>query len=290
MVNTTLRQQTRSETARPLPDFVVIGAMRAGTTLLHELLAAQAGFSLPKMKETDFFVREKPSAETSYARFFDLAADRCGEISPNYSKRDVFAGVPEQVRAANPDARLIYIVRDPVARAISQYTHSLLSGQEMPAPHDLLDSQRGEHIINTSRYSWQLAAWLEHFQVEQILVLDFDELTCNPAQSLGRLNAHLDLPARPMSVVAVQSNSSGQVARVPDWWLKLRDTGLGQRLRAMAPRGLAGRAKALASRGQAQQTLPEIPEAVRNRIADRLRDDAAAFRALTGMAFADWSV
>ena len=75
MVKNVLMNQPETAASRALPDFMVIGAMRAGTTLLHELLAAQSAVSLPRMKETDFFVREKHSAQQDYARYFDLSSD-----------------------------------------------------------------------------------------------------------------------------------------------------------------------------------------------------------------------
>ena len=88
-----------------VPDFVVIGSMRAGTTMTHELLSGIKGLCLARMKETDFFIpsRNFKRGEKWYMRQFDEPHALCGEVSPNYTKRDVFPGVAESLHKANPE-------------------------------------------------------------------------------------------------------------------------------------------------------------------------------------------
>src|SRR5687768_751449 len=115
-----------------LPTFVIIGAMKCGTTSLHYYLAEHPDVCMSEVKETNFFV-----AELNYARglpwyesLFPRRAAACGEASPVYAATWRFAGIPERMHAVLPRARLIYIVRDPVERMVSQYKHTFARGEE----------------------------------------------------------------------------------------------------------------------------------------------------------------
>ena len=278
--------------ARPLPDFAVIGAMRAGTTSLQKMLSAQSGICLPGMKETDFFIASKNHSRGTgwYQSRFDNRAAMCGDISPNYAKRDVFPEAPALLHAANPAARLIYIVRDPVARALSQYNHAWLTGSEMPDPAALLDSEAGEHIINTSRYHWQVQPWLDLFSEDQLLIVDFDDLVGQTEQTLSCIGRFLDIDLR--GEQAERSNSSAELGRMPAWWMDLRESALGAQLRAILPGNVAGKIKSLAAgaAGSEQRTPPLFPEPVINALREVLAADAAALRRDTGLPFQTWSV
>ena len=100
------------------PDFIIIGAMRAGTTALADLLSRHPEIGMSRLKETDYFIAEKNFSRGPvwYQSLFPMDRPIRGEASPNYAKSDVFAGVPQRIHAARPDVRLIYIVRDPVER------------------------------------------------------------------------------------------------------------------------------------------------------------------------------
>jgi len=278
--------------ARPLPDFAVIGAMRAGTTTLQKILATQQGVCLPGMKETDYFIASKNhhrGAGWYRGRFEDPQA-LCGDISPNYAKRDIFPEAPSLLHETNPAARLIYIVRDPVTRALSQYNHAWLTGSDMPEPTALLDSEEGEHIINTSRYHWQLQPWLKLFPEEQILIVDFDELTRKSQTSLPAIGRFLDVELQASTLE--QSNSSAELGRMPNWWMGMRESAFGSQLRAMLPGGLAGKIKSLAAgSGQSEgRKPPAFPEPAIDALREVLAADAAALRRDTGLAFESWSV
>ncbi len=292
MVNRPLRQKISTQTGRPLPNFAVIGAMRAATTMVHELLASVDEFSLPRMKETDFFVREEniDSGRKCYGDYFDKSARFCGEVAPNYTKRDIFPDVAARLHRTNPDARLIYIVRNPVARAISHYRHSFLMGQEMPAPADLVKSSKGQHIIATSKYAFQLEPWRAFFDIDQLLVVDFDLLITDTPTELRKISAHIGLPEAQILCRAGPRNSMGDVASMPGWWPQLRKSIVGRGLRTLLPRGVARRTKGLVSGRGPAKVPPAFPAAVVTEIEESLRDDIAAFRNVTGLQFSRWSI
>ena len=161
-----------------LPDFIVIGAMRAGTTTLYHHLRNHPDIGMSRMKETDFFVTAMnyPLGFDWYHRQFTPGYPVHGEVSPNYAKHDLWKGVPELIKQAAPEVRLIFLARDPVDRFVSHYLHSWHVGHTDVRPEHLLESGNGQHMLETSRYAAQLRTYLDHFPRNRILILDFDEL------------------------------------------------------------------------------------------------------------------
>lgn len=271
------------------PDLIVIGAMRAGTTSLHNWLMQCSGVSLPKMKETDFFIEGK-----NWSRGFDWyrglfdTSKVTAEISPNYSKRDVFPGVPEKVALANPHTRLVYVVRDPVDRAVSQYQHSWLA-DGMPDPEDLPDTHDEDHILASSRYAYQMEAWLEHFPPDSLLLIDFADLVEFPLETLQAVAGHAGFEPPQMLPENPTLNSSAELRRMPAWWQTFRESRIGTQLRSVAPGQLVRAARNAI--GAPQRTgPPKIPNDLRERFAEILSEDASEFRKLTGRDFSNWHV
>lgn len=272
------------------PDLVVIGAMRAGTTSLHNWLVRCSGVSLPKMKETDFFIEGKNWSRgfNWYQSLFSQYGEVTAEVSPNYSKRDVFKGVPERLAAANPNTRIVYLVRDPVARAISHYRHSWLASR-LSSPEDLPGSRDEAHILASSRYAYQIEPWLKHFPASAVLVVEFDELVKSPLRVLRAVARHAGFEppeALPNNTVL---NSSTELRRMPPWWQVLRESRVGTQLRSMAP-GQVVRLARKAAAAPADSAPPPLPDDMKARFAEKLAPDAQRFRKITGRDFAAWSV
>ena len=190
-----------SNTVRPmprdgllLPDFIVIGAMKSGTTTIYRHLRDHPGIDMSRDKETDFFVAEKnwPKGLRWYSRQFSHPRRKRGEVSPNYAKCRDFPGVPARIAALCPRVRLIYIVRDPVARAVSQFRHGFIQGVfGAEVLREIGNSHEYAHIIDTSHYARQLDSYLAHFPQDAILILDFDDLITEPDKVMGRVAAHI---------------------------------------------------------------------------------------------------
>ncbi|HUR51573.1 MAG TPA: sulfotransferase domain-containing protein [Mycobacteriales bacterium] len=174
-------------------DFVVIGAMKAMTTSLLGTLGSHPGIATSRHKETSFFV-----AETGWWRGRDWYLSEFahaepgqlrGEASPQYTFFPVFAGVPERMAACAPDVRLVYLVREPVARAVSQWRHASARGEEQrPMAEALLVDARYQ---GPSRYWLQLVQYFRCFSEEQLLVVDADRLRREPADVLREVVAHI---------------------------------------------------------------------------------------------------
>ncbi|MEM8635918.1 MAG: sulfotransferase domain-containing protein [Pseudomonadota bacterium] len=275
-----------------IPDFVVIGAMRAGTTTLHELLKDTGCVSLSNMKEIDYFMTADRFArgDAWFRKRFKSYDAPVGDISPNYAKRDVFPGVAERIHRTNPHAKLVYIVRDPVDRAISQYRIAKLSHQNLRPDETFLDHDQGQHIIRTSQYAYQLEPYLEYWSLDDILLLDFNDLWENPTLILNQIFDKIGLDPLREAVSPIHSNATTDVGRLPKWWLSLRKTKLGETIRSATPRPLAARLKNTLSASRVSAAEHKPNNQFSDLIASALASDTEIFRRLTGRRFKNWSV
>lgn len=189
---------------RPLPDFLVLGAQKAGTTALYAYLRWHPGITGPSWKEVSFFDRHWWRGEAWYRGQFPLRPGErlVGEASPSYLFHPL---APERARSLVPDAKLIVLLRNPVDRAYSHYQHEVALGREPLSFEDALAAEeertRGEverlvsdprafsrawwdhTYVARGRYAEQLERWLEAFPREQLLVVATEELGERPAET-----------------------------------------------------------------------------------------------------------
>jgi hypothetical protein len=204
---------------RPLPDFLVLGAQKAGTTALYEYLRRHPQITGPSWKEVSFFDRHWARGASWYrGNFPNLARTRgkiVGEASPSYVFHPL---APQRVQELVPDARLVVLVRNPVDRALSHYNHEIALGREPLSFEDALDAEderlRGEgermaadpryfsrewwsHTYKArGRYAEQLERWFAVFPREQLLVLSSDELGSEPARAHTQVLEFLGAPSQ----------------------------------------------------------------------------------------------
>lgn len=197
---------------RPLPDFLVLGAQKAGTTALYAYLRWHPGITGPSWKEVSFFDRHWWRGEQWYRGHFPLRARGrlVGEASPSYLFHPL---APERVRAVVPRARLVALLRDPVARAYSHYQHEVALGREPLSFEDALAAEeertRGEveRLVADPRafsrawwdhtyvarglYAEQLERWYAVFDRSQLLVVRTEDLAERPAETYAEILAFL---------------------------------------------------------------------------------------------------
>jgi hypothetical protein len=194
----------------PLPTLLVIGAMKCGTTALHRYLDAHPDISMASDKEVNFFVGPEtpPSPDPCtwwrtgqwhrgldwYASLFDPHKPVRGESSPAYTSPDQVEAV-DRIASTLPDARLVYLVRDPVSRAASQHAHHRRDGAERrPLAEALLDP--GSQYVARSRYHERLAPYLARFPREQIHVVVQERLLDRRRAELVRVFEHVGADPR----------------------------------------------------------------------------------------------
>lgn len=207
-----------------LPDFIVIGAMKSGTTSLFEWLNIQPEFSLPALKEPNFFSDDpvwQKGPEWYGSLFAGAPADHLvGEASVRYTSPYLCEVAAQRMAATVPRVRLIYIVRHPLDRLRSHYRHwvSLLRKEESLA--EALNKP-GNEFVGRSLYFRCVAPYLEAFSREQLCIVRFEDLLHEPRPAWSTILAHLGLSYRPAP--GVPFNVSAQIPRYPVWlrrWLR----------------------------------------------------------------------
>ncbi|MCR6673604.1 sulfotransferase [Devosia ginsengisoli] len=190
-----------------VPDFLIIGAMKAGTTTLYRDLAAHPELFLPEEKEPECLVRHGNDARAvarDYKSLFAAAgSDRLkGEASTAYAKRPDHEGVAEMARrVCGPLLKVIYITRDPIERIISQYRHEFGLGEVV----EDIDTAvlKYARYVNYSRYDWQLEPWLQIFGGSQVLVVPFETYVANRTEIARQICTFLG--ANPASLPEIDS-------------------------------------------------------------------------------------
>jgi hypothetical protein len=269
-----------------LPTFVVIGAMKAGTVSLRHYLDEHPDVFITgggTFGEPNFFIAEDnwPRGRGWYESLFDGAgrAAAIGECSPSYTMAPAFRGVPKRMAQVVPEARLVYVVRDPITRMQSMYMHQVSAGRERRrAEVALLD----DRYLGPSLYGFQLAAFLDHFDRNQVLVIASEELRDRPREALSAVFDHLavdpaaaDLDKRHHDHRSIDK----PVPRLHDLtWLPRSQVKLQPRWR---PDQRAGLARLLTTR-RARVGDSAIPRELRGRLAERLADDLRRFEHLLG--------
>jgi hypothetical protein len=231
--------RAQSGRLRVLPDFLIIGAEKCGTTALYNALAAHPDVHKARRKEPHFFDYHYARGETWYRAWFPFVWVRAlgrrrrgrfltGEASPDYIFHPHAAA---RARRLLPDAKLIAILRDPVERAFSHYQQQVRKGRDPlsfeeaiarePERVDdgLARMQRDETLALESvtrfsylargRYAEQLERWLACYPRERLLVLRSEDLAAEPSASLRRALAFLGLDAGPGDALRVERRNVG---------------------------------------------------------------------------------
>jgi len=193
-----------------LPNFLIIGAQKAGTSWLHQKLRLHPEIFLPPVKDqAHFYWDEGPHASTleQYSTGFDpaLECQAVGEATAAYfwtgsgSQWDVkprghCANVPKRVLdTLGRDTRLILSLRDPVDRAVSAYLHHIANGDLDPGV-SLLDTGDFVGLIDMGFYAAHLQNWLRYFPLRQIHVLIYErDVVQHARDTLPRVFDFLDV-------------------------------------------------------------------------------------------------
>jgi hypothetical protein len=271
-----------------LPNFLIIGAMKAGTTSLYHYLRDHPQVFMPSLKEPLFFSRNWDKGLGWYESLFEEAKEAIavGEASPGYTKYPHVPGVPARIAKLLPDVRLIYLVRDPVDRMVSQYEHRAKGGNArgLSLEEALLND---EAYCNVSSYAMQIDQYLEYFRPDQLLVLKSEDLKTDRIRTLRRVHEFLGVDGswQPPHMWREFHTSSAHRRPVDHLVRKLPAY---RSLASVTPLPLKRLKYRLTTRKAAP--APQLSDRVRRELEDRLRDDVKRLRDYMGEDLDEWGM
>lgn len=201
------------------PDFIIIGAMKCATTTLAQQLVAQSNIFISEPKEPNFFSNDEFYLKGIqwYQNLFASAQrnELCGEASTHYTKLPTYPHTVERLHKYCPNAKLIYIMRHPIERLISQYIHQWTE-REIFADINSAIYQHPE-LIAYSHYSMQLKPYLESFGYQQILPIFFERFCTYPQEQLERVCRFIGYPYQPNWIEDIDQHTSSERLRENAW-------------------------------------------------------------------------
>jgi hypothetical protein len=274
-----------------LPNFLVIGAMKAGTSSLHHYLRGHPQIFMSQTKELNFFTKERNSnrgLEWYESHFADAdGALAIGETSPSYSKYPEYGPVPELIAKVLPDVRLIYLIRHPVERMRSHYIHWVLKGTENePIERALLIDPR---YLSSSLYALQIEQYLKHFNREQLLIITSESLRNDRPRTMGRVYEFLGVdPSAP------DTEPNEEFHRSAEKWDNRR---LARRMRRTRVYEFAARAAPESMKKSYRRVVQridpvraEVSHELRSRLDEMLKEDVRRLRSYMEADFDGWGI
>jgi hypothetical protein len=271
-----------------LPNFLVIGAAKGGTTSLYQYLRQHPDIYMSPMKEPNYYTDEDQIFESDsvrsrsdYERLFDGRKDEraVGEASPRYLNAITGIG---GIHADLPGVRLIATLRQPADRGYSSYLMRFTNGRERRPAEEVL--QPGNYLFEAGRYHSKLRRYLNTFPRDQIKIILFDDLIARPQAIVRSLYSFLGvdpdfavdtsirfnttLSPRFVRLTRLFNATAKAVVRIAPW---ASGTGLGTPLR----------------RPLLRKPDP-IPTALRRRLTDQYRDDIIATGELIERDLSHW--
>ncbi|ACK70383.1 sulfotransferase [Gloeothece citriformis PCC 7424] len=172
-----------------LPNFLIIGAAKSGTTTLNKYLLRHPQVYMSSIKEPQFFAVDEIYAKGLdwYSSLFNEAKPDqvCGEASTDYTKFPLYPETASRIAKTLPDIKMIYIMRNPVDRAYAYYMHR---GRKLGYKETFEERINETGIyINPSYYMMQIEQYLQFFPKESFLFLLMDDFLKEPAKVLRQI-------------------------------------------------------------------------------------------------------
>ena len=205
---------------------LIIGSMKCGTTSLFSYLAQHPEVSACTTKEPNFFANDLNwSKGFDYYKSlwnWDSSAHKIAlEASTAYTRIPKFPNAAERIAQTQADFKFIYLVRNPIERIESHYTHGKQS--RWKTAKKPLDRGIHEELINVSRYAKQLDEYHQRFSSDRILLINFEDLKQKPSSTMKKVTDFLDIdPSFEFQNLSQVYNSTGERSIYPRWtdWIE----------------------------------------------------------------------
>ncbi|MGB3510072.1 MAG: sulfotransferase domain-containing protein [Microcoleaceae cyanobacterium] len=262
-----------------LPDFLIIGAAKSGTTTLYKYLCLHPQIYMSTPKEPQFFDENYAKGVEWYSSLFTNAKQDqvCGEATTSYTHQTHLFPIPERIFSLLPKVKLIYIMRHPVDRAYSQYVQQLKLAQarqrhmkdasfKVPETFEEL-LKRGNSVVDAndymqrinvlapSMYMDRIEEYLKFFPKESFMFLLFEDFIQNPKDILHRICKFINVDDR-IDLTSNDKLAANKAEDHQEWYIRSRIT---KPLRSIPAIGKVAALLPQELRDTAYQILQKLP-------------------------------
>ena len=272
---------------------LILGAKKCATSSLHYYLRFHPQILMSQRKELDFFAQEFNWSKgvAWYTSQFTGVAKIYGEASPSYTHHPFLAGVPKRMASLVPEAQLIYLVRDPIERVVSDYIHEVSENREDRTFTEAVTDFHNNRYLTRSLYYMQLEQYLQYFSRSQILVLANEELYAERQQTLEKVFRFLAVDAafssEKFNQLRHRSNDKRRKTALGLWVARLPIKKL---LSHLPPDRQWSYERRILLPFSRETKRPQVDPEVRCRLIAHFQDDSGRLQEYVGRKFIGWCV
>lgn len=296
---------TSTSSVGALPNFVVAGAPRCGTTSLHYYLQRHPDICMSTIKEPNYFMfgadgstdveeeailRKSVRTETEYRKLFPNAgATAIGEVSPIYL---YLRDTPHRIREVCGPVRIVNVLRDPTDRAWSHFAHAVRIEDPAEAAAEFERLVRAEmaigtgyapyrtrtHLLRLGRYHTQLERYREVFGAERMLTVLAEDLDADTAATLSTITTFLGVSDSHDLGADERANKSGVSRNGAAAQLRKAIGAVQPTLKRVLPPTAVGKLARVRDRlvNRSIDAMPPVPDELRAELVEWFRDDVEA--------------
>ncbi len=230
----------------PVPNYLVIGAAKAGSTTVSRLIGEHPDGFMSRPKELRYFSFRHHLGWDWYLSHFQEAEGKLaiGDGSPEYTLSVICPDTPRLIRETLPEVRLVYIVRHPIERLVSHYAQDVSNGFDLPEFNRTMRERRV--YVDGSLYWKQIQRYRRLFSDDQLHVMFLDDLKSDPVGTMKACYAFLGLdPDKPVPALGRVYNARDTKEQDRALLAAVRHTGLGHAVNRIVPRGVKRQAMRL---------------------------------------------
>ena len=246
---------------------------------------------MSRKKELNYFTSNwHRGIEWYKSHFMDTVPVR-GEASPNYTSRVFNKGVASRMNATVPDAKLIYIIRDPIKRILSQYVHLFAEGSDKRTINEALQELDNDNAyVASSKYYMQLEEYLAYYPKHRILILTTEELYADREETLTKAFRFLGVSPSFKSAKFEQlkhpSSEKRHLNTTGLWLMKFSE----KHLNHYHPGAQRYLVRMLCYPFSRRVEAPRLDKEIQLNLEQALREDVRKLREFSGNSFSDWSI
>ena len=275
------------------PDFLVIGGMKCASTTMHEDLSMHPMIECGKKELNALLKTDLAEIAAIYSNNFRGAQTEqlLGDVSADYSTLPTNPGVAERALKVAPGLKIVYIVRDPVRRALSHHKHMVNWSGEGRMPQDVnVAIENHPELMSYSCYAMQLQPWIEAFGLENILVVKFEDYVGDRTVVTSRVCRFLGLPETELVLSEAGANRGESRRYAGKMVFQLYQSHIFKKvLQPATPNFLKRLLRKMLLRKNQQPTIPPTRESLEKIVAG-VSADVSKFETLLGFKEPLWNL